>query len=51
MKLMLKIARVLVAVSALGLLAACNTTEGIGKDVQSTGRGIEDTAKDVKKDL
>jgi len=32
-------------------IAACNTTEGVGKDVQSTGEGISDTARDVKKAL
>jgi predicted small secreted protein len=25
-------------------LAACHTTEGVGKDVQSTGEAIEDAA-------
>ena len=32
-------------------LAACNTAEGVGKDVQATGDAIEDTAKDVKQEL
>jgi len=29
-------------------VAACNTTEGAGKDVKSLGKGIEDTARDAK---
>jgi len=29
-------------------LAACNTTEGFGRDVQSTGEAIEDTAEDAE---
>lgn len=28
---------------ALGL-SACNTTEGVGKDIESVGEGIEDAA-------
>lgn len=37
----------------LGLLmalsaAACNTVEGVGKDVQAGGRVLEDAAGDVK---
>ena len=33
------------------LLAACNTAEGVGKDIKAGGRAIEKTAKDVKKKL
>lgn len=33
------------------LLAACNTVEGVGEDVQAGGEAIEDTAKDVKEDI
>lgn len=29
-------------------LSACNTTEGVGKDVQSAGEAIEKTADDSK---
>ena len=32
-----------VALSSL-LLSACNTVEGIGKDVQSAGEAVEDAA-------
>ncbi|QMW24023.1 entericidin A/B family lipoprotein [Sandaracinobacteroides saxicola] len=30
-------------------LAACNTTEGVGKDIKSAGGAIEKTAQDAKK--
>jgi predicted small secreted protein len=35
---------------ALGVLVleACNTTEGVGKDVKSLGKGIEESAQDAK---
>ncbi|WP_318658521.1 entericidin A/B family lipoprotein [Indioceanicola profundi] len=33
--------------SVLGV-AACNTVEGAGQDIQAGGRAIEDTAEDVK---
>lgn len=32
-------------------LAACNTSEGIGKDVEAAGEAIEKTAKETKKKL
>lgn len=32
----------------LGVLAACNTVEGVGKDVGSAGKAIENTAEDAK---
>ena len=40
----------LLSLTAL-LLAGCNTTEGIGKDVQAGGKAIEKSAQDVKKKL
>jgi predicted small secreted protein len=36
-------------VGCLGLLAACNTVEGAGKDISSAGKAITKTANDVKK--
>lgn len=33
----------------LVMLTACNTTEGIGKDVKSVGKGVEEAASDAKK--
>lgn len=29
-------------------LSACNTVEGVGKDVKSGGKAIENTAQDAK---
>lgn len=43
--------RRLMIVTALGasfVLAACNTTAGAGKDMQSAGKAIENTANDAK---
>lgn len=42
-----KIVTVAVLVSGLAL-AACNTVEGVGKDVGSAGDAVSDTARDVK---
>ena len=30
----------------MGSLAACNTIEGVGEDIESAGDSIEDTAED-----
>lgn len=39
----------MLAACVLGaVLSACNTTEGVGKDIKSAGEGIEDTARDAK---
>ena len=32
----------------LALLSSCNTIEGVGRDVESVGSTIEETAKDSK---
>ena len=32
--------------SMMGTLAACHTVEGVGKDMESAGDSIQDTAKD-----
>jgi predicted small secreted protein len=38
-----------VAAMALSIgLSACNTVEGVGKDVSATGTAVSDTAKDAK---
>lgn len=34
-----------VTVAALALLAACNTIEGIGQDVESVGETVADAAR------
>jgi predicted small secreted protein len=36
--------------AALVLLTACNTVEGAGRDIESAGSAIENTAKDAKED-
>jgi entericidin B len=33
------------------LLAACNTVDGVGKDVEAGGEVIQDTARDVEDDI
>jgi entericidin B len=38
----------LILLVAIGGLSACNTMEGAGKDIQSGGHAVSDTAKDVK---
>lgn len=32
-------------------LAACNTTRGVGEDVEATGEGVQEAAEDVEEDL
>lgn len=45
MKTMLKkIGVVLAVIGAVSFLTACNTVEGVGKDVEATGEAIEDAA-------
>jgi predicted small secreted protein len=41
---------VLLAVLAASLaVAACNTVEGVGRDVSAAGKAVADTARDAKK--
>jgi len=35
----------------MGALAACNTFEGAGKDVESGGQHVQEAAKTVKKQM
>ena len=37
--------KLLIVSALLGLLSACNTFEGIGKDIQKAGESIEGAAK------
>ena len=46
-KTIVPIATALLTVFALSL-AGCNTVAGVGKDVKSTGRAIQDTANDAR---
>jgi len=36
------------ALIVLPLLTACNTLEGVGKDVESAGKVLKETAQDAK---
>ncbi|NEX22714.1 entericidin A/B family lipoprotein [Thiorhodococcus mannitoliphagus] len=36
---------------AMSGLSGCNTIEGAGKDIQSGGDAVSDTARDVKKEM
>jgi predicted small secreted protein len=47
---MKKFIALMVLVSIAGLIG-CNTIEGAGKDIQSGGEAVSDTAKDVKRDM
>jgi len=39
----------LVLIASLGFVSiACNTTEGVGKDIESTGEALKDGARDSK---
>jgi entericidin B len=47
----MKHARLVVAtalLAAMAALSACNTVEGVGEDVASTGRAVERAADDAK---
>ena len=39
---------VLAAAAAALLVSACNTIEGVGRDVSAAGRAVADTARDAK---
>jgi entericidin B len=46
--------KMIALVSLLGFalaLVGCNTISGAGKDVEATGKGIDNAAKDVQKKL
>ena len=34
-----------------GSLAACNTTRGVGEDVEATGEGLQNAAQSVEEEL
>jgi predicted small secreted protein len=46
MKTSFKLAAILFSVIAV---SACNTVEGVGKDVERGGEKLQDTARDVQK--
>ena len=35
-------------IAAMAALSACNTVEGLGRDVESAGEAVSDTAEDAK---
>lgn len=39
---------VLAAAAVALLVSACNTVEGVGRDVAAAGRAVSDTARDAK---
>jgi entericidin B len=41
----------LMLLGLLGTLTACNTVEGMGKDIERGGEATQDAAKDVKKSM
>jgi entericidin B len=41
----------LMAVSYVPFVTACNTVEGVGKDVEAGGEVVQDVAKDVKEEI
>jgi entericidin B len=45
------IVRVALVAFALAGLVACNTMEGVGKDVSAGGRAVSGAAKDVKEKM
>lgn len=44
----ISVALVIAAMALSIALSACNTVEGVGKDVSATGAAVSDTAKDAK---
>lgn len=41
----------LMAISYVPFVTACNTVEGVGKDVEAGGEVVQDVAKDVKEEI
>jgi predicted small secreted protein len=48
---MKKILSLLLLAGFLGSLAACNTIDGMGKDIERAGEATSDTAQDVKRKM
>jgi len=45
MKMVLRVAVVGLAVAAALAVGACNTTKGVGQDIESAGSGIKNSAE------
>tara|TARA_R110001599_G_scaffold82329_2_gene221664 strand:+ start:1678 stop:1830 length:153 start_codon:yes stop_codon:yes gene_type:complete len=48
---MKKVLIALLAVSYVPFITACNTVEGVGKDVEAGGEVVQDVAKEVKEEI
>ncbi|EGV31731.1 Entericidin EcnAB [Thiorhodococcus drewsii AZ1] len=48
---MMKKLAALIFLIAMAGLSGCNTIEGAGKDIQSGGDAVSDTARDVKNEM
>lgn len=48
---MRNIAKILVILLGAGFVAACNTIEGAGKDIEAGGQAVQDGSKAVKKKI
>ena len=42
---------ILLSMLSMGALSACHTVEGVGRDIESAGDSIEDTAQDCSDDI
>ena len=49
MKMFKKIAATMAALAMVMGLAACNTVEGVGKDVERAGEGVQNAADKAKR--
>jgi len=47
----LKLARLVALVTAMAVVAGCNTISGMGKDVQAGGRAVEKAADKTKEKM
>ncbi len=48
---MKKIVAALFAIALIPTVTACNTIEGMGKDVKAGGQAVEETAAEVKEEI
>ena len=46
-----KLLSLLLLAGVLGSLSACNTIDGMGKDIERAGEATSDTAQDVKRKM
>ena len=44
----IRVLSVATLLGAIGALSACHTIEGVGKDVQEVGEGVEEAAEDTR---